>query len=101
MGQQVFTWYSASTISNFTGDIAELLHYNTMNGDIPTDAYLGSIQFGQEATHAVDNVTFAANSVVIDLDAKVPRSAGNVGATSSMALVTLSSVVALCWFGLF
>ncbi|ROW06362.1 hypothetical protein VPNG_07541 [Cytospora leucostoma] len=66
-GTTVFTWVSPTDQTSFDEDIAPLLQYIWRNELVSADARLGLIQFGSEAYHSGNNVTFSAADFTLDV----------------------------------
>lgn len=61
-GTNVFTWVAPSDRTSFDEDIAPLFQYLWHNELLSADAQLGLVEFGSEAYHSGNNVTFSASS---------------------------------------
>lgn len=59
-GTSVYTWVSPSDQTSFDEDISPLLQYLWRNELVSADARLGLVEFGSEAYHSENNVTFSA-----------------------------------------
>ncbi|ROV97272.1 hypothetical protein VSDG_04789 [Cytospora chrysosperma] len=66
-GTSVFTWVSPADQTSFDEDIAPLLQYLWRNELVSADARLGLVQFGSEAYHSGNNVTFSAADFNMDV----------------------------------
>ncbi|KUI57551.1 Endoglucanase cel12A [Cytospora mali] len=66
-GTSVFTWVSPTDQTSFNEDIAPLLQYLWRNELVSADARLGLIEFGSEAYHSGNNVTFSATDFSMDV----------------------------------
>lgn len=61
-GTSVFTWVAPSDQTSFDEDISPLFQYLWHNDLMAVDAQLGLVEFGSEAYHSGNNVTFSAGS---------------------------------------
>ncbi|KAF9871024.1 hypothetical protein CkaCkLH20_11441 [Colletotrichum karsti] len=68
--QKVFTWVTrdGSDVNQFDEDVAPLFKYVLESGEIDEDSWLGLVEFGSEAWHSPDNITFSAAHFSMDLD---------------------------------
>ncbi|KAK0711976.1 concanavalin A-like lectin/glucanase domain-containing protein [Lasiosphaeris hirsuta] len=63
----VFTWLATSSEPSFAAEISPLLQYLWRNGLISPASYIGVVEFGTEAFHSLENVTFSASNFHMDL----------------------------------
>ncbi|KAK1993299.1 concanavalin A-like lectin/glucanase [Colletotrichum falcatum] len=68
--QKVFTWVTrdGSDVNQFNEDITPLLKYVLDSGEIDRESWLGLVEFGSEAWHSPENVTFSAAHFSMELD---------------------------------
>lgn len=68
--QKVFTWVTrdGSDVTQFDEDITPLLKFVLDSGEIDSDSWLGLVEFGSEAWHSPENITFSAAHFSMDLD---------------------------------
>lgn len=71
-GTIVFTWVAPSDQTSFDEDIAPLFQYLWRNDLMSADAQLGVVEFGSEAYHSGNNVTFSASSFSMGVWPGVP-----------------------------
>lgn len=71
-GTIVFTWIAPSDQTSFDEDISPLLQYLWRNDLMAADAQLGVVEFGSEAYHSGNNVTFSAGSFSMGVWPGVP-----------------------------
>ncbi|KAK0386443.1 hypothetical protein NLU13_6279 [Sarocladium strictum] len=72
-GQKVFTWYSATPIHNYTGDLMPLMDILLAKNDPDypsTKDYIGYMSLGSEALSANSTVTFHVPTLAIDVELK-------------------------------
>ncbi|KAK5659673.1 hypothetical protein OQA88_881 [Cercophora sp. LCS_1] len=61
-GTDVFTWVATTVETNFAGEISPLLQSLWRNGLVSIGSHIGLVEFGSEAFHSIDNVTFSASN---------------------------------------
>ncbi|TQN66157.1 Endoglucanase cel12A [Colletotrichum shisoi] len=68
--QKVFTWVTrdGADVTQFDEDITPLLKFVLESGEIDEDSWLGLVEFGSEAWHSPENVTFSAAHFSMELD---------------------------------
>jgi hypothetical protein len=66
-GAQVFSWLAAHDIRGVTGNLLPLLTYLVDHNHVDSDTYLGTIEFGTEASHSPKNVTFKVPNLTLDV----------------------------------
>lgn len=66
-GTLVYSWVSPTDQTSFDEDITPLLQYLWRNDLVSADARIGLVEFGSEAYHAGNNVTFSAGDFSMDL----------------------------------
>ncbi|KAF6804687.1 glycosyl transferase [Colletotrichum sojae] len=68
--QKVFTWVTrdGSDVNEFDADVAPLFKYVLESGEIDKESWLGLVEFGSEAWHSPDNITFSAANFAMELD---------------------------------
>lgn len=49
-------------------DISPLLHALSDNNLVPGNANLGLVEFGNEAFHSIENITFSASNFTMDIE---------------------------------
>jgi hypothetical protein len=76
-GAQVFSWLAAHDIRGVTGDLLPLLAYLVDHNHVDPDTYLGTIEFGTEASHSPKNVTFKVPNLSLDVSDERNRSSGD------------------------
>lgn len=74
-GAQVFSWLATHDIEGVTGDVLPLLTYLVDHNYIDADTYLGTIEFGTEASHSPKSVTFRVPNLDIDISSSRNNSA--------------------------
>lgn len=63
----MFSWLASHDIGGVTGDMLPLIAYLVDHRYIDADAYLGTIEFGTEASHSTRNVTFKVSNLDIKI----------------------------------
>lgn len=66
-GTSVFTWVATTNDVGFSADMSALLQPLWRSGLISPSSYIGVVEFGSEAFHSPENVTFAASDFDIRL----------------------------------
>lgn len=66
-GTLVYSWVSPTDQTSFDEDITPLLQYLWRNDLVSADARIGLVEFGSEAYHAGNNVTFSAGDFRMDV----------------------------------
>lgn len=66
-GTLVYSWVSPADQTSFDEDITPLLQYLWRNDLVSADARIGLVEFGSEAYHAGNNVTFSAGDFGMDI----------------------------------
>ncbi|KAK0622590.1 concanavalin A-like lectin/glucanase domain-containing protein, partial [Immersiella caudata] len=66
-GTDVFTWVAASSVPSFAAEVSPLLQSLWRNNLISPSSHIGLVEFGSEAFHSLDNVTFSAADFAIHL----------------------------------
>ncbi|KAI7777524.1 hypothetical protein LA080_003418 [Diaporthe eres] len=66
-GTLVYSWVSPTDQTSFDEDITPLLQYLWRNDLVSADARIGLVEFGSEAYHAGNNVTFIAGDFSMDV----------------------------------
>lgn len=66
-GTDVFTWLATVNVASFAAEISLLLQSLWRNGLVHPDSHIGLVEFGSEAFHSPDNVTFSASNFGIHL----------------------------------
>lgn len=66
-GTLVYSWVSPADQTSFDEDITPLLQYLWRNELVSADARIGLVEFGSEAYHAGNNVTFSAGGFSMDI----------------------------------
>ncbi|KAK4444334.1 concanavalin A-like lectin/glucanase domain-containing protein [Podospora aff. communis PSN243] len=66
-GTDVFTWVATSNVASFAAEVSPLLQSLWRNGLISPNSQIGLVEFGSEAFHSPDNVTFSASGFAIHL----------------------------------
>ncbi|POS69189.1 hypothetical protein DHEL01_v212418 [Diaporthe helianthi] len=66
-GTLVYSWVSPTDQTSFDEDITPLLQYLWRNDLVSADARIGLVEFGSEAYHAGNNVTFSAGDFGMDV----------------------------------
>ncbi|KIV87957.1 hypothetical protein PV10_09234 [Exophiala mesophila] len=61
-GQTVFSWLPEHNLTHASGDYSPLIHYLWQFDFMPSDLYLGTIQFGTEEFHSQSEVLFSAGN---------------------------------------
>ncbi|KAI3398042.1 hypothetical protein diail_9905 [Diaporthe ilicicola] len=66
-GTLVYSWVSPADQTSFDEDITPLLQYLWRNELVSADARIGLVEFGSEAYHSGNNVTFSAGGFNMDV----------------------------------
>lgn len=74
MGQYVYSWLSTGNVTDFNEDISPLLHFLSDYNIIPSDNYLGSVQYGSETFHSTANITFSTSNFNLSVSQGTPLS---------------------------
>ncbi|KAK2038451.1 concanavalin A-like lectin/glucanase [Colletotrichum somersetense] len=87
-GQKVFTWVTSdgSDVNQFDEDITPLLKYVLDSGEIDDESWLGLVEFGSEAWHSPENVTFSAAHFSMELNAPGGGSGNGENAAGKLGL---------------
>jgi len=56
-----------SNQTEISKDVSPLLQYLWRNGLVPPTAYLGAVEFGSEAFHSTDTVTFSVQNYTLNV----------------------------------
>ncbi|KAK1635909.1 concanavalin A-like lectin/glucanase domain-containing protein [Colletotrichum phormii] len=95
--QKVFTWVTrnGSDVTQFDEDITPLLKFVLDSGEIDSDSWLGLVEFGSEAWHSPENITFSAAHFSMDLDNGNSGSSSGSGSNDNAARRGALSVLGL------
>ncbi len=66
-GTTVFTWVASTNETSFAAEVSPLLQTLWRNGLLSPASHIGVVEFGSEAYHSPENVTFAAENFDMDL----------------------------------
>ncbi|OLN96031.1 Endoglucanase cel12A [Colletotrichum chlorophyti] len=82
--QKVFTWVTRNgeDVNQFDEDITPLLEYVLESGEIDKESWLGLVEFGSEAWHSPENITFSAANFAMELDTEDNGSGSGSGSGS-------------------
>lgn len=80
-GQIVHSWVANKTLTTFDMDFAPLLGFLSARNMVPTDVYLGTVQFGTETFSASSQVNFTVTSY----EASMRSTKGKSEGTASVA----------------
>lgn len=63
----MFSWLASHDIKGATGDLLPLITYLVEHDFMDANTYLGTIEFGTEASHSPKSVTFKVPNLDIDI----------------------------------
>ena len=94
-GTNVFTWVATTNDTAFSADLSPLLQPLWRNGLISPASYLGVVEFGSEAFHSSENITFTASGFDIHLLAGTAPTieVGQLPSSCSLAPATYSESI--------
>jgi hypothetical protein len=91
-GQTVFSWVTNDTITSFNADIAPLILFFPQYGYIPSDVYLGTIQFGTETFFASSKINFTVNQFSASLASTSFSTNGSSGTGNPSQTTTVQPI---------
>ncbi|PQE07466.1 glycosyl transferase protein [Rutstroemia sp. NJR-2017a BBW] len=86
INQTVYSWWPNQNISSLTAlDVSPLLNYLWRKVYIPSDIYVGAVQWGNDARHSNKNVTFDVSTFGVNIMKGTPVKAIGAGEKSRKA----------------